>query len=335
MDWIKKNYDRFTLALFAAVLFGASVLLFLNTQGFATKFSEAQSNPSKGRKLPDVSTTRIDAAVKDFNEPTKWQQPPTLHGGLVFTSERYYPLDGKLSKPTGPDGLYKHSYTGDEIPNDWFLASDLPLLEPSVPFQDPDGDGFVNEDEWLQKTNPINKDSKPPLYTQLFLAKWEKVPFRLKFQAYDGDPKRDDVKKMEFQINTLDLRQPTEFLKIGSTVANTKFKLVGFQYKEAKNQGTGEMEDVSELTMKNEDTGEEVILVLNKVADSPNQFAQFEYRWNKKRGEAGQLIRVQKLKEFVLQPQIDQKHKLLDVTEAQAVIQRPDGEKHTVPPVKK
>jgi hypothetical protein len=54
----------------------------------------------------------------------------------------------------------------------------------------PDGDGFPNEDEWLYKTDPNVKESQPEFYTLLFLNRWIKVRFRLKFQAYDGDPRR-------------------------------------------------------------------------------------------------------------------------------------------------
>jgi len=75
-----------------------------------------------------------------------------------------------------------------------------------------------------------------------------------------------------------------------------------------------------------------VILILNKVVDSPFQFAQLEYFWNKKYREAGQVFVVPKLKEFVLQPNIEEKprYKLLDVNQDEAVIQRPDGQKQSV-----
>jgi hypothetical protein len=93
--------------------------------------------------------------------------------------------------------------------------------------------------------------------------------------------------------------------------------------------------DISELTLVNTETEEEVALILNRIVDSPNQFADFAYRWNKKQGEADQVIRVPKLKEFVLQPEVTARYKLLDVNQENAVIQTPDGQKITVPLLKK
>jgi len=341
MDWIKKNYDRFILAVFAVVLIGVAVMLFLSAQKFGDKFAEAMSSPAKSNKIPEVDTARITAAKKSFESPTVWKSD--VQGGRLFTSEPYYVnKDGKLEKP-GDGSLYAHSRTGDRIPNRFFMDNSLPLLDPQVPFGDPDGDGFLNEDEWLnggkgiakeggakgESTDPNRKDSHPAYIAVLVYGRYVPVAFRLKFQAWDGDLKKPEA--MTFQINTLDLKQPTEFLKLGDTVARTKFKLQKFEFKEVPNPSTGEKDDVSELTVINTETDEPVVLVLNKIVDSPNRFGEFEYYWNKKHGDAPQKIPVQRLKDFVLQPEVTVKYKLLDVDKDNAVIQTPDGQKITVP----
>lgn len=341
MDWIKKNYDKFILAVFAVVLIAAAAMLFLSAQKFGDKFADAMSSPPKGTKMAEVDTGKIGEAKKSFEAPATWKSQ--VHGGRLFTSEPYYVnKEGKLEKPD--DGsLYAHSRTGDKIPNRFFMENALQLLDPQVPFGDPDGDGFLNEDEWLnggkglakpdgtkgESTDPNRKDSHPPYIALLVYSRYVPVPFRLKFQAWDGDPKKPDG--MTYQINTLDLRQPSEFLKLGETVKNTKFKLKAFEFKEVDNPSTGEKTDVSELVLVNAETEEEVRLVLNKVVDSPNRFGEFSYLWNKKHGEAPQKIPVQRLKEFVLPPELTVKYKLLDVNPENAVIQTPSGEKITVP----
>ncbi len=87
--------------------------------------------------------------------------------------------------------------------------------------EDPDKDGFNNEDEFRAGTDPNNKESHPPYYSKLFLKRFEKVPFRLVLKGYDGDPRRTkDYSKFSFQIDTLDLRQPSEFLNLGNMVPN-------------------------------------------------------------------------------------------------------------------
>lgn len=83
---------------------------------------------------------------------------------------------------------------------------------------------------------------------------------RLKFQAYDGVPGKDDVSKMSFQVITLDLRQPSQFLKLGDMISGTDFKLKKFEFKESK---TLERYDISELTIVETKTGREMVLIYN------------------------------------------------------------------------
>src|SRR5690349_18961257 len=69
---------------------------------------------------------------------------------------------------------------------------------------------------------------------------------RLLYSAYDGDPRKDPYEKITFQINTADLRQPSEFLKLGQWIPNTRLKLSKFEYKVQRGTN-GQQEDVSEL----------------------------------------------------------------------------------------
>ena len=93
------------------------------------------------------------------------------------------------------------------------------------------------------------------------------VPFRFLFNGYDGNPKKDAPDKFSFQINTIDLKQPSEFLKIGETISNTKWKLVKFEFKTVLNPKTGEKEDVSELTVLDTGINRPLMLILNRVTD--------------------------------------------------------------------
>jgi len=93
-------------------------------------------------------------------------------------------------------------------------------------------------------------------------------PMRMLFKAYDGDPSQTDrYDKFSFQIDTIDLRQPSEFLKLGDMIPNTKFKLVKFTFKEAYNEKLKEKVDVSELEIVNTVTGKTATLTSNKVVD--------------------------------------------------------------------
>ena len=92
-------------------------------------------------------------------------------------------------------------------------------------------------------------------------------PFRMVFKSYDGDPIIGPVQNLSFQIDTIDLRQPSGFLKLGEQIPNTRFKLLKFEFKETRQAQTNEMEDVSELTIMDMDTKRTAVLVLNKVVD--------------------------------------------------------------------
>ena len=244
-----------------------------------------------------------------------------------------------MPKKVKETSFYKDSLTGQPIPNQWFEDHKLPLSDPKVQFGDPDKDGFLNEDEWrgtgatpgAAPTDPNSPESHPPYYTKLFLKKWVRVPFRLKFQTYDGDPKKPEA--MDFQINTLDLRQPSEFLKIGDMVPKTKYKLQKFEFKEVENKKTGETNDVSELTLLNTESNDEIVLVKEQVKDSPDSFASLIYEWPQPQPPP---FTVKKLQTFALPPDTkgtDGKpklYKLLDISEKSALIQTPTGEKVTV-----
>ena len=81
---------------------------------------------------------------------------------------------------------------------------------------------------------------------------------------------------MNFQINTVDLRQPSEFLKLGQIVPNTKFKLEKFEYKTMLNPSTGDEDGrVGTDLGQHRNQSEPVVLVLTKVTNSPDVLRTF------------------------------------------------------------
>jgi hypothetical protein len=117
-----------------------------------------------------------------------------------------------------------------------------------------------------------------------------------------------------FAINTIDLKEPTQFLRIGDTIGGTRFKIVRFTEKYQPNQYGTEV-DVSELTLQREETTEQVALVKEKVAISPESVATFVYSWGGPRE-----FQVRKDQEFSLNPLNESKYKLVDVQPSKAVI---------------
>lgn len=336
MDWIKKHFDQFVLALLGAVLIAASVMIFLNTSGFEERFEAAMRTPARNDQIPKMDTVVIDEARRQLEQPTIWKARSAKtdpNAGVLFSARRYIvdPSTGKL-KPVEDASTWAHSRTKEPIPNEWVLANNFNALDPVGATQDADGDGFLNEDEWLHKTNPNQKADHPPYVSQLFLKKHVTIPFRFTFRSYNGDVK--NPASLDFQIETLDLSERTRFVRLGEMVGGTPFKLASFAFKERENEKTGAKDDISELTMINVETQDSIVLVLNREAKSANEFATFSYHLVAAGVSDAQKpfeFTVAKGKEFVLKPETDKRYKLIDVKAAEAVIQLPDGQKYTVP----
>lgn len=322
MDWIRKNPHLVVLIAVAVAAAAASGLVATNAKDFNERFSEVQQQAPESSKIPPVNQERLETARKELEKPAQWVSRVGADGSPIFpfVPFLYYIKDGKPER-FGKGSTHPHSITNDPIPDVWYMSNNLPVTDTDVGLQDPDGDGFNNEDEWLGKTDPKDKLSHPPYVSKLYFRSIERVPFRLRFNGYDGDPSRDKVADMSFQINTLDLKQPTEFKKLGEMVPRTPYKLEKFEFKQALNEKIGEKEEVSELTLMNTETGIPVVLILNKIVNSPDEYAHFWYTWPK----APQEIRVKRAGKFILLPMKDEFYLIVDIKDNEALIKTPAG----------
>ena len=335
MDWIKKHYDQFALLLLALILLAASVFIILKSVSFDDTFVATAVAPTPKEGVPPLDVAPIQEAQQKFEAPAVWRTDQTKHGPLFVSWQYYIDESGQPKRLSQTDKM-----PGRTVSTKFLEENGLNVRSPTVETEDPDQDGFTNLDEYLgndrlenapqpeDSTNPRDAKSHPPHYTKLFLKKFIRVPFRLIFLAWDGDPKNPS--SLTFQINAMDLREPTMFLPVGAMVGKTKFKIEKFELKTEVNPSTGAETDVSELTMLNTENNERVVLVLNKVVNSPDSYAQFSYEWPK----PPQPITVKKLQQFVLQPNTQEFFKLIDIKETEAVIQLPSGGQYIVPQLK-
>lgn len=312
MDWIKRNYDQAALLLLGLVLLAMSGMLILNAMSFQDTFKDIQGNVTQNNKVTPPDMSGLQRANAALEKSAAWE--PGKEKGSLFISEKYVISENR------PQRIKELSVQG--VPSAWFETYGLDVLNPNVLNEDADGDGFTNREEFDAKTDPTKKESHPPYYLKLRLVRFIQVPFRLILQAYDGDPAKPET--LSFQINTVDVRQPTQFLKLNETIANTKFKLIKFQHKTITNASTGTEQDVSELIVQNVETGDQIVLPLEKIGNSPDSFALFRYLID------GKDYKVKKDKTFLLPPD-NIELKVVDIKEGEAVIQTPQGEKVTVP----
>lgn len=323
MEWIKRNYDQFILGIVALVLVGLSGLLIKSAMDFQDIFAGIRGEVFHNNNVPPVDTAMLKDAQTSLQNPAQWELKDTQ--GSLFISIPYIAQGDDLIDP-------RKSLTKlhPPVPNKWIIDHGLDILDNNVLNEDPDGDGFSNLDEWTNvkgdgsdSTDPQDKNSHPAYWTKLRLVQYIRQPFRLLFNAYDGDVKKPET--LQFQINTVDVHQASQFLKIGDVIAGTKFKIMGFQFKEQFNSSTQINKDVSELTVQNTETGDNVVLILETIVNSPDSYAQFRYLWNNTQFE------VKKLKEFVLLPETNLRYKLIDISDNEALIQTPAGPQVKIP----
>jgi hypothetical protein len=303
MTWLRTNYDRVAVFTAALFLFASALLITRNAWQFGDNLG-LQTPPPPKPAAPPPKAVEMEQAMEKLKLPAQW----TFSGRSgLFVPEKHF-IDANTRLPATLQTTEVHP----PVPNEWLEQFSLPIADADVLTQDPDADGFNNLEEWQHHTNPTDKASHPPFIAKLKMKSFAQEPFKLVFASWVGDT---------FALNTSDLKEPTQFLKIGDSIRGTKFKILKFTEKhEANKYGTDV--DVSELTLENRDTHEQLSLVKEKIMISPESVANFVYEWGERKEFA-----VKKDQEFSLKPEEQIKYKLIDVQPGKAVIadtQKPD-----------
>lgn len=296
MTWLRTNYDRVAVLAGAVFLLLCAFFIWRNASTFQENFGNWQAPGSPKPAAPTEKALELQTAAEKLRQPPQW-----TFGGRsgLFVPEKHF---------IGPDGLpatLQNTEVHPPVPNEWLEQFGLPIAEADVLTQDPDGDGFNNLEEWQGKTNPTEKDSHSAFITKLKLKTFNREPFRIVFASRTGDT---------FLLNTSDLKEPTQFLKMGDQIRGTKFKVVKFTPKAEMNQQGGEV-DVSELTIENMENKEQLNLVKEKIMISPESVGTFVYTWGTPRE-----LSIKKDQEFSLPPEVEIRYKLIDVQPGRAVI---------------
>jgi hypothetical protein len=296
MNWLREHYERVAVIGAALALFFCSMSIFRNAMHFGSELSLMPPAPASKSASPLAKAQELSAAIEKLHQPPQW-----TFGGRsgLFVPEKHF---------IGANGLPATLQTTEvhpPVPNEWLEQFGLPIADADVLEQDPDRDGFNNLDEWAGHTNPTDPNSHAEYYTKLKLKSASEESFRLVFSSWVGDA---------FAINTIDMKHPTQFLKVGDAIKGTRFKVAKFAEKYQPNK-YGTNVDVSELTLEQEETHQQLTLVKEKMAMSPESVATFVYLWGGR-----QEFQIRKDQEFSLKPLEQIKYKLVDVGPTKAVI---------------
>jgi hypothetical protein len=296
MNWVRAHCEAVCLIAAAAVLFLSSIFIWRNAASFGSQLAVMPPAPSLKSVSPLAKEEELAAAGEKLHQPPQW-----TFGGRsgLFVPEKHFV--GANGQPATLQTTEVHP----PVPNEWLEQFGLPIVDSDVLDQDPDNDGFNNLDEWVGRANPTDANSHPEYYSKLKLKSSTEEAFQLVFSSWVDDT---------FAINTIDLKQPTQFLKVGDMVKGARFKIAKFQEKYQPNK-YGTNVDVSELILEQVETKQQLTLIKEKVAMSPESVATFVYVWGGRRE-----FQVRKDQEFSLKPQEQIKYKLVDVGPAKAVI---------------
>ena len=294
--WIQGHYERLILFIAITILFGSIAGLTWDAIRLGRDLSIVSSVLPQKPPVRLHQIVELEEALTRLSCPSQWTF--TGRSGL-FVPERHFV--GTNGFPTTLRATAAHP----PVPNGWLEEFQLPIAVADVLLQDPDGDGFSNREEWEHQTNPTQKESHPSFIAKLKLKSVANEPFRLVFASRVGET---------FAINTNDLKEPTQFLRLGQAIRGTKFKLARFDEKFEVN-GLGTRVDVSELALENTETREPLILVKEKVKTSPFPVVTFVYLWG------GRMeFTVRKEQQFSLRPEDQIKYRLIDVHPAKAIV---------------
>lgn len=296
MNWVRAYYHRVAL-LAAALFFFSSVFLILRSMSqLGGNVSRLRESPVPKPALPPPRAAELEQAALALRQPAQW----TFSGRSgLFVPEKHF-IDAQ-----GLPATLQTAEVHPPVPNEWLEEFGLPIAEADVLSQDPDSDGFTNLEEWESRTNPGDGNVHPPFLVKLKMKSLVQEPFRLVFASWVA---------ASFAINSGDLKEPTQFLKLGDSIRGTKFRLAKFTEKYDVNQ-YGTKIDVSELTLENQETREQLNLVKERTTTSPESVANFIYLWRGRREFA-----VKKEQQFSLKPDEQIKYKVIDVQPAKALI---------------
>src|SRR5213596_1959968 len=197
MDWIRTHHDRVTLIVAASFLFISAVSIWWSAVQFGNNLAAHQSAPPPKKATPPGKALEVDHAAEQLQHPAQWKA--STRSGL-FVPEKHF---------IGADGLpatLQNTQVHPPVHNEWFEKYGLHVEDADVLDQDPDKDGFTNLDEWQGSTDPTDKNSHPDYLTKLHLVSATEESFPYMFSSRAGNI---------FGINSIDLNEPTQFLKVG------------------------------------------------------------------------------------------------------------------------
>ncbi len=201
----------------------------------STRLEEIQQKrprASNKTKPDNIDIKPFQDTVAALEKPARWSpKSGTEFKNSLFVSERYIVENNEPKKPN-EGNRNTHSKTGQPIPNKWFTENKLDPFKPKIAIEDTDNDGFSNEDEFVEGTNPTSATSHPPYFKKLTVKSVTKRNNFVKFVKFTGP--KDQPDRVEVTLEVLgESINPTpnrarHTLKIGDSIPGSNLVVSGF-----------------------------------------------------------------------------------------------------------
>lgn len=242
-SFLVRNYDKL-LAVVSVLLLAGAVFAFVNIGGESKRAKEmfdgamAAKRPAhpaldrdaqvEGAKQARESLLRLAKPFRmvvesgedrsGFFVPEQRVWCVKCRKPIPFDSEEC-PLCGE--KQPAKSGLVADDSMdsdGDGLPDVWERERGLNPQDPDDAAQDNDGDGFTNLEEYIAKTDPLDKNSHPDLMGFLRVAKVEVARLPLIFKATSNMGGGNYKCQFNYIDRELGDRVKTLFIKVGDVV---------------------------------------------------------------------------------------------------------------------
>lgn len=322
MKWLKKHYDVALLVILAFLLLLSATVIIIQARDFPQRAAFTQIVPilagtaPRSDKIAPIDTTQLENAMARLQNPATWQRHlnPNLFKAAIYMR--------KIS-PGVPEELIlvdDDTIFHPPIPNKWILDRKLPLENRRLLDLDLDNDGFTVLEEFLAATEPLDPASSPPIWMKFRMKEFREIPFRFIFKARMGET---------VQVETLDLKQPSMFLRVGDKITGTDFIIRELNVAEQRHPELEMMIDSSKILIENPTTQESLVLPVGKVVNNPDSYVVLVNLVDSSQ------YKLQKDGDFTVKSTPNTKYKLIDMSPTKAVITNLETqEMHDIPPLK-
>ncbi|HUF62852.1 MAG TPA: Amuc_1099 family pilus-like system protein [Verrucomicrobiales bacterium] len=317
---IKNHWDQIVLIVASVVAIGCSGYFIFRSLTFAKEFEAADVPPVV--KLKETGLTDLETAAGLYRGEVAWAKPEGAWGlfrsvPIVLDAQG----EARRVEAEGTPVL-------PPLSNAYILKHGLDITSPDLLRQDPDGDGFTNEEEFINgETDPNNRADHPPFYTKLCLVELMPSDYTLIYETTTGN--QHQIKRIR---KTASGDETDNFwMREGESFDDgDRFRLDRYEKVEGVNPRTDTKVDLSVVTVTDMATGANQTFELERAKPFPlpTFTGIFRDALDTDRGD----FKIKEGDSIILSKDTDSiPYKVIKVTEDEAEIENPEGESIIVP----